>query len=128
MNRHRDRLAVPFIMGIGGTLDVVGGLVRRAPPHIQRAGLEWAFRLAQEPRRLAWRYLTSNAAFAALMVGEAMRRLGRMVAGGRTIEEPPVPSLRRAIGTRARVERIKAATRKAASRKLSEPLRSRSLP
>ncbi len=75
MNRHRDRLAVPFIMGIGGTLDVVAGHVRRAPRFIQMAGLEWAFRLAQEPRRLAWRYLHSNTVFAMLMLRQMMRQL-----------------------------------------------------
>jgi N-acetylglucosaminyldiphosphoundecaprenol N-acetyl-beta-D-mannosaminyltransferase len=68
MNRHRDSLSVPFIMGIGGTLDVVAGYVQRAPRFIQSIGFEWAYRLAQEPRRLAWRYLRTNVIFGGLLL------------------------------------------------------------
>lgn len=45
MARHRDTLGVPFVMGIGGTLDVVAGQVRRAPALAQSLGLEWAYRM-----------------------------------------------------------------------------------
>jgi len=75
MNRHRDSLSVPFTMGIGGTLDVVAGRVHRAPHLIQLAGLEWAYRLAQEPRRLAWRYLRTNTIFAGLLLGRVAKQL-----------------------------------------------------
>lgn len=75
MNRFRDDLSVPFIMGIGGTLDVVAGHVRRAPPLVQRLGLEWAFRAAQEPRRLAWRYLRTNVIFAGLLLSHVAGRM-----------------------------------------------------
>ncbi|HML06949.1 MAG TPA: WecB/TagA/CpsF family glycosyltransferase [Xanthobacteraceae bacterium] len=67
MHRHRDGLGVPFVMGVGGTFDVVAGQVRRAPALLQRAGLEWAFRMMQEPRRLAARYLRTNLVFAGLL-------------------------------------------------------------
>lgn len=78
MLRNRARIGVPFAMGIGGTLDVVAGKVRRAPVLVQRLGLEWFYRLAQEPRRLARRYLDTNAVFARLMLGEMWsRRIGR---------------------------------------------------
>jgi N-acetylglucosaminyldiphosphoundecaprenol N-acetyl-beta-D-mannosaminyltransferase len=50
---HRDRLGVPVIMGVGGTFDVLAGRVRRAPRWVQDVGLEWVYRLVQEPRR--WR-------------------------------------------------------------------------
>jgi N-acetylglucosaminyldiphosphoundecaprenol N-acetyl-beta-D-mannosaminyltransferase len=68
MHRHRDSLAVPFVMGVGGTFDVVAGHVRRAPILVQLAGLEWAYRMMQEPRRLAGRYLRTNMIFAGLLL------------------------------------------------------------
>jgi N-acetylglucosaminyldiphosphoundecaprenol N-acetyl-beta-D-mannosaminyltransferase len=61
-------------MGVGGAIDVVAGFTRRAPAWIQRIGLEWAFRLAQEPRRLFKRYLVTNVHFIALVLREALRR------------------------------------------------------
>jgi len=54
---HRDRLKVPVCIGVGGTLDMIGGTVPRAPQWMQRSGLEWLYRMVQEPRRLATRYL-----------------------------------------------------------------------
>ncbi|GJD47480.1 N-acetylglucosaminyldiphosphoundecaprenol N-acetyl-beta-D-mannosaminyltransferase [Methylobacterium crusticola] len=75
MHRHRDALGVPFVMGVGGSLDVVAGRVRRAPRLVQIMGAEWAYRLAQEPRRLASRYLRTNAVFAGLLLADAARRL-----------------------------------------------------
>jgi N-acetylglucosaminyldiphosphoundecaprenol N-acetyl-beta-D-mannosaminyltransferase len=66
--RHRHELGVPFTMGVGGSFDVLAGVRKRAPGWAQRNGLEWAFRLAQEPRRLFVRYLVGNARFAGLVV------------------------------------------------------------
>jgi N-acetylglucosaminyldiphosphoundecaprenol N-acetyl-beta-D-mannosaminyltransferase len=80
MARHRDTLGVPFVMGIGGTLDVVAGQVRRAPALVQSLGLEWAYRMMQEPRRLAARYLRTNLIFAALI---ARALLVQLTSGGR---------------------------------------------
>ncbi len=54
---HRKRLGVPVAMGVGGSFEIMVGDVRRAPRWIQRCGLEWAMRLAQEPSRLGPRYL-----------------------------------------------------------------------
>jgi N-acetylglucosaminyldiphosphoundecaprenol N-acetyl-beta-D-mannosaminyltransferase len=68
MARHRDSLGVPFVMGVGGTLDVVAGQVRRAPALVQSFGLEWAYRMMQEPRRLAARYFRTNLIFAVLLL------------------------------------------------------------
>jgi N-acetylglucosaminyldiphosphoundecaprenol N-acetyl-beta-D-mannosaminyltransferase len=68
LHRYRDSLGVPFCMGVGGSFDVVAGLVRRAPPVWRKLGLEWLFRLLQEPRRMFWRYARSNAIFAGLLV------------------------------------------------------------
>jgi N-acetylglucosaminyldiphosphoundecaprenol N-acetyl-beta-D-mannosaminyltransferase len=73
---------VPFTVGVGGSFDVVAGRVRRAPPVAQRLGLEWLYRLAQEPRRLLPRYTVDNARFMRLLGGELLaqarrRRRGR---------------------------------------------------
>jgi N-acetylglucosaminyldiphosphoundecaprenol N-acetyl-beta-D-mannosaminyltransferase len=81
MLRNREQLDVPFVMGIGGSLDVVAGKVRRAPGLVQTLGFEWLYRLAQEPRRLAVRYLRTNAVFAVLLIDEIrLRLMSRVVA------------------------------------------------
>lgn len=54
---HRDRLRVPVCMGVGASLDFLAGVVSRAPLWMQRTGFEWLYRAAQEPRRLAQRYM-----------------------------------------------------------------------
>jgi N-acetylglucosaminyldiphosphoundecaprenol N-acetyl-beta-D-mannosaminyltransferase len=68
--RYGPTLGVPFVMGVGGAIDVVAGVTRRAPVALQRSGLEWLFRLAQEPRRLGRRYLTTNTRFLVLVTRE----------------------------------------------------------
>jgi len=60
LSENMDALGVPFAMGVGGAIDVAAGLTRRAPRWMQRAGLEWFFRFAQEPRRMWRRYLDQN--------------------------------------------------------------------
>jgi N-acetylglucosaminyldiphosphoundecaprenol N-acetyl-beta-D-mannosaminyltransferase len=72
--RNRDRLRIPFVMGVGGAVDILGGVRRRAPRALQRFGLEWAYRLAQDPRRLAGRYLIGNTRFTLLVARELVRR------------------------------------------------------
>jgi N-acetylglucosaminyldiphosphoundecaprenol N-acetyl-beta-D-mannosaminyltransferase len=72
---HRDDLGVPFIMGVGGALDVLAGRVQRAPRLVQDLGLEWLFRTIQEPLRLGPRYLATNAVFAGIVVKELTSRL-----------------------------------------------------
>jgi N-acetylglucosaminyldiphosphoundecaprenol N-acetyl-beta-D-mannosaminyltransferase len=63
MARMRDRLDAPVLVGVGAAFDFHAGLVRQAPAWMQRTGLEWLFRLAQEPRRLWRRYLRYNPRF-----------------------------------------------------------------
>jgi N-acetylglucosaminyldiphosphoundecaprenol N-acetyl-beta-D-mannosaminyltransferase len=58
-----DELGARLAIGVGGTLDILAGRRRRAPGWCQQAGLEWLCRLAQEPRRLAGRYLVTNTQF-----------------------------------------------------------------
>lgn len=67
LRRYRDALSPSFVMGVGGSFDVYGGKVARAPRLLQRLGLEWLFRVAQEPNRLWRRYYETNIAYAALL-------------------------------------------------------------
>jgi N-acetylglucosaminyldiphosphoundecaprenol N-acetyl-beta-D-mannosaminyltransferase len=67
LNEHLDELGVPFVMGVGGSFDVMAGLVSRAPAFAQKLGMEWAWRLGQEPRRMWKRYLVGNSRFIALV-------------------------------------------------------------
>jgi N-acetylglucosaminyldiphosphoundecaprenol N-acetyl-beta-D-mannosaminyltransferase len=65
MSRFRPRVHAPVLVGVGAAFDFHAGVVRQAPAVLQRSGLEWAFRLAVEPRRLWRRYLRNNPAFLA---------------------------------------------------------------
>ena len=58
-----DALGVPLAIPVGGSFEVMAGTARRAPLFLQRIGMEWSFRLAQEPRRLWKRYLVTNTQF-----------------------------------------------------------------
>ena len=60
---HIRPMNIPVAIGIGGSLDILAGEFKRAPQYVQRLGLEWAYRLAQEPRRLARRYIVGNTLF-----------------------------------------------------------------
>lgn len=74
MTTHYRALGVPFVMGVGGTFDVLAGRVPRAPRWMQRSGLEWSYRLAQEPRRMWKRYLVGNTRFLSLVARELWTR------------------------------------------------------
>lgn len=67
IDRWKEDLGVSFAMGVGGSFDVLAGKVRRAPAWMQKAGLEWLFRVIQEPRRMWRRYLVTNLAFAFML-------------------------------------------------------------
>ena len=71
INKWKDDLGVDFVMGVGGTFDVVAGKVKRAPVWMQKSGLEWLFRLLQEPRRLFKRYMYTNIKFIWLVICES---------------------------------------------------------
>jgi N-acetylglucosaminyldiphosphoundecaprenol N-acetyl-beta-D-mannosaminyltransferase len=66
--RWHAALGVDFVMGVGGTFDVVAGVVSRAPHWMQQSGLEWLYRVIQEPRRMWRRYLFTNLSFARMIV------------------------------------------------------------
>jgi N-acetylglucosaminyldiphosphoundecaprenol N-acetyl-beta-D-mannosaminyltransferase len=75
ISMHSRTLSVPVMIGIGGTLDFIAGVTRRAPDWMQRSGLEWLFRLVQEPKRLWRRYVVDLAGFGLFFVRQwwAMR-------------------------------------------------------
>jgi N-acetylglucosaminyldiphosphoundecaprenol N-acetyl-beta-D-mannosaminyltransferase len=68
IQRYVRPLGISVAIGVGGSFDIIAGEFRRAPLYIQKVGLEWAFRWAQEPRRLARRYLIGNALFAYYLI------------------------------------------------------------
>jgi N-acetylglucosaminyldiphosphoundecaprenol N-acetyl-beta-D-mannosaminyltransferase len=69
---HKEELGVPFSMGVGGGLDLLAGKTRRAPRWMRRSGLEWLYRVIQEPRRLAGRYFVTNLRFAGILALEML--------------------------------------------------------
>lgn len=71
--QYRGPLQVPVIIGVGGSFDVLAGVIARAPVAAQRLGLEWAWRLLLEPRKLWRRYLTTNSEFIWLVCREFVR-------------------------------------------------------
>ena len=89
--RRADLLPATVGLAVGGTVDLLAGAKRRAPAWMQRAGLEWLYRVKQEPRRLWRRYLVTNAIFCGLVLRELVRR-----------EPPAVP---RPVGTQPTTHR-----------------------
>lgn len=89
VTRHAAACGVDFAMGVGGAFDVLGGPLKRAPRLLQDLGLEWAWRWAQEPQRLARRYGWDGARFVI-----------RTVRG-----RPPIPPTAQAVRARPSVER-----------------------
>ena len=74
LNTYKDIINTPFIMGVGGSFDVVAGKVTRAPLWMQNAGLEWFYRFLQEPRRMWKRYLVTNSLFIWYVLKEKFNR------------------------------------------------------
>jgi len=73
MAAFRDRVDAPVLLGVGAAFDMHAGLLRQAPPWLQRSGLEWAYRLLREPRRLWRRYLSNNPRFVARILRDRPR-------------------------------------------------------
>ncbi len=71
--KYRNRVEVPVSVGVGITFDFIAGTVKRAPLWMQRYGLEWVFRLCQEPGRLWKRYLIGNPIFIWLVLKEFIK-------------------------------------------------------
>jgi len=75
MDAHRARLAAAVLIGVGAAFDFHAGIKRQAPRWMQQSGLEWLFRLGQEPRRLWRRYSYNNVRF----IAGVLRRPSRPV-------------------------------------------------
>ena len=75
LHKYKDIIKTPFIMGVGGSFDVVAGFVKRAPKWMQDWGLEWFYRTMQEPRRMWKRYLFGNSSFIYLVFREKTRQI-----------------------------------------------------
>ncbi|MCC7293822.1 MAG: WecB/TagA/CpsF family glycosyltransferase [Phycisphaerales bacterium] len=72
--RWGEVMQVPLSHGVGGAFDVLAGKVRRAPAIWQKLGMEWLYRVVQEPRRMWRRYLVTNTLFIWMLAGEWLRR------------------------------------------------------
>ncbi len=90
MNQHRDRLDVPVMIGVGAAFDIHAGRTRQAPIWMREHGLEWLFRLVQEPRRLWRRYLVYGSEFVFLVVRDYLRSAGKTRLGKRVASQSKV--------------------------------------
>lgn len=77
INKYLHEMDVPFVMGVGGSFDVVAGVTERAPIWFQEHGLEWFYRFIQEPRRMWKRYIIGNAKYVALVYKYKFKRGGK---------------------------------------------------
>jgi N-acetylglucosaminyldiphosphoundecaprenol N-acetyl-beta-D-mannosaminyltransferase len=77
IQRYIRPMGVPVAMGVGGSFEMIAGVRQRAPQWMRRAGMEWIFRWAQEPKRLARRYLVGNSLFSIYILRYLMRRSRR---------------------------------------------------
>jgi N-acetylglucosaminyldiphosphoundecaprenol N-acetyl-beta-D-mannosaminyltransferase len=75
MSIHRDKLEVPVMVGVGAAFDFISGVKPKAPKWMQRSGLEWLFRLCNEPRRLWRRYLLGNTYFIYLLIKSTFKNI-----------------------------------------------------
>jgi len=93
MHRVAPQLPGTVVLGVGAAFDFLAGVTKQAPPWMQRAGLEWLFRLSQEPRRLWRRYVWNNPAFAAMATLQILRSKRRRTAIDANVgaNHPPAP-------------------------------------
>ncbi|VVS95308.1 WecB/TagA/CpsF family glycosyltransferase [Desulfoluna spongiiphila] len=70
LNKWMPVMNVPFCMGVGGSFDIVAGKTKRAPVWMQKTGMEWSYRIIQEPRRMWRRYARTNPAFMWMVMKE----------------------------------------------------------
>jgi len=69
LNKYKNELKnINLVMGVGGSFDVIAGMVNRAPLFMQKTGLEWLYRLIQEPNRMWKRYIIDNTIFCLIII------------------------------------------------------------
>lgn len=76
VNKYLEQLNIPFVMGVGGSFDIVAGVTERAPKWFQDHGLEWFYRFIQEPRRMWKRYIIGNTKFVGLTYKYKFKKKG----------------------------------------------------
>ena len=86
IDQYRDQLGAKLVLGVGALFDFLADNVRRAPLPVRRARLEWVWRLAMEPRRMAGRYLVGNVTFLARATAHAVRTADVISVQKRTID------------------------------------------
>ncbi len=74
LNNWMQEMQVPFCMGVGGSFDIIAGKTKRAPVWMQNIGMEWFFRIIQEPGRMWKRYAKTNPVFIWMVLKELIRR------------------------------------------------------
>jgi N-acetylglucosaminyldiphosphoundecaprenol N-acetyl-beta-D-mannosaminyltransferase len=89
MHEHKGRLRVPVLVGVGAAFDMLSGRRKQAPRLLREHGLEWFFRLLQEPRRLWRRYLVYGSKFIAYLLLESLRLKNFQVSGSRMPKRAP---------------------------------------
>ena len=75
IRKYLKQLNIPFVMGVGGSFDVIAGATKRAPIWMQKCCMEWFYRFIQEPRRLWKRYLIGNISFIMYVLGFKLKSL-----------------------------------------------------
>jgi N-acetylglucosaminyldiphosphoundecaprenol N-acetyl-beta-D-mannosaminyltransferase len=86
VTRHRERLEVPVVMGVGGLLDILGGRTKEGPQWLRNYGLMWLYRFAKEPRRLWKRYTVANGRFALIVLKDVLE--GMLERSGKVLRHP----------------------------------------
>jgi N-acetylglucosaminyldiphosphoundecaprenol N-acetyl-beta-D-mannosaminyltransferase len=81
LRRWRGEMNIPLCHGVGGSFDVLAGITKRAPLWMQKSGLEWLYRVIQEPGRMWKRYLTTNTAFIGLGLNTIVKTRLRQLRG-----------------------------------------------
>lgn len=76
MAAHRPAVRGGVMLGVGAAFDINAGIVRQAPRLVQRSGMEWLYRLLQEPRRLSRRYLRNNPEFVLKVIARPPKVVG----------------------------------------------------
>jgi N-acetylglucosaminyldiphosphoundecaprenol N-acetyl-beta-D-mannosaminyltransferase len=89
MHEHRSRLHVPVVVGVGAAFDMLSGRRKQAPRWMRERGLEWFFRLLQEPRRLWRRYLVYGSQFIAYLLFERLRLKDSEASGSCLAKQTP---------------------------------------
>ncbi|MFD2386002.1 WecB/TagA/CpsF family glycosyltransferase [Enterococcus rivorum] len=77
INNNESKLNIPFLMGVGGSFDILSGVTKRAPGIFQKYGLEWLYRFINEPKRMFHRYFFGNGKFLILLIKEYAKKKRR---------------------------------------------------